>query len=149
MISKHHIVLFIALTSPIFIFSQISTINLGFKRIINERNHLDSAEGFILYDKSGLIRISINKPVEQRMTLNGSSMLIYYPQEKKAFKIIGRSVFDLPFIQSFMMALQPKSFLEKQGFTCDTQYNSSSYQSKARWNPPEKAKKLIGAIELY
>jgi hypothetical protein len=127
--------------------SKLVTASLFFQRSFTEKGATDTIDGQLLYKKDGVIRIIVNKPVVQRMSLDGKTMTIFYPLEKKAFRIIGRTIFDLPFFQAFLTALQPRFFLEKQEFQKESMSKIAD-TTKERWLPPLKIRKAVGAIEL-
>lgn len=133
-----------------FLFCQvIETISVEFIREYKEDKKTEIIKGIINYQAPSKTFIKVTYPINQWMILNEMEMVIYYPDEKKAFRITTNisNAFSMPFFQAFLGVIKDDFGLSELG------YSMYSYKVKdsvltSCWNPPKNLSKLLGNIIL-
>jgi len=96
----------------------IFSIFLNFNRIYKENNRKEEVKGKIFYTyQNDFFYIVVDSPLKQIMTKKGDTLLIYYPDEKKGFKIVTFTN-DLPLGINFLKFAYIKgdTIFKKLGF---------------------------------
>jgi len=76
-----------------------------------------------------------------------SAMLIYYPVEKKAFRIKAKGLIPMPFIQNILSIMKDDYGLTETGYTL-TKHERKGDTLYTYWTPPRKLKKHLGKFIL-
>ncbi len=119
---------------------------VNFSRLLtNKKPGVDSVKGTIFYQPPNDILIYVTEPVNQHLKFNDKTLVIYYPDEKKAFRIQARVPFVLPFFQAFISLTNKNLGLAEMGYTL-SQSEKRGDTLITRWVPPAKVKKAVGPI---
>lgn len=76
----------------------------------------ERTEGNVYLDAKGTIWIRVLRPVDQWVIVDKNTMLLYYPNEQKAFRFTRSSPFALPLYQSFFALSDDPADLSRYGF---------------------------------
>ncbi|MBN1350543.1 hypothetical protein JXJ21_14095 [candidate division KSB1 bacterium] len=137
----YQIVLLLLMTYPLQSQS-FRTIQIEFTRILSQSNSEEIFEGKIFYDGKRSI-LTIQKPLNQWMILEGSTTLIYYPDRAKAIKITSQNPASLPFFQAFVGLITEDWGLSQLGYTIEKN-DIHADTLLVYWKPPTNAEKLLG-----
>ena len=96
------LILFLAAHPVVQEAQKLDTIYLEFERKAVQGDTTEAVNGVAYYQSPGKVLIEVQEPVNQIMLINGSEMLIYYPVEKKAFRIKAKVPLPMPFVQSIL-----------------------------------------------
>lgn len=125
----------------------LNTFSATFEREVTEHGCQDTTRGEVYYQAPGKVFIDVATPINQVMVVTANLLTIYYPNERKAFRIKTERSIPLPFIQAVIGMMQEDYGLTQQGFRFlrheargDTLYTS--------WDPPEDRKKALGRFVL-
>jgi len=103
--------------------------------------------GTVYYEAPRRIWVRIAEPVNQTMAITDGGMLIYYPDVRRAFRIISNSPPSLPFLQIFVGATKPDMGLSEARFRLsESQVKGDTLLT--HWRPPDRANKTIGNATL-
>lgn len=126
----------------------IKTISVEFTREYSEDNTKEIIKGKIHYQSPSKTVIKIMDPINQWMILEDKEMLIYYPDDKKAFRIISsQNPFSMPFFQAFIGVVKEDYGLTELGYTM-ANYETNDNSLISHWNPPKNLSKFLGKIIL-
>jgi len=126
----------------------IKTISVEFTREYSEDNKKEIIKGKIHYQAPSKTVIHITDPINQWMILEDKEMIIYYPDDKKAFHIISTwNPFSMPFFQAFVGVVKEDYGLTELGYTL-ANYETNDNSLISHWNPPKNLAKLLGEIIL-
>ncbi len=146
MIIKKNLILLLLL--PFLLISSassqiIKSVSVDFTRVVTKEASEEVVKGNIYYQPSKGIVLKINEPIQQWMVLEQNTMLIYYQNERKAFRFKSENPFSLPFFQAFLGVDKDGFGLSEAGFKLfrnemkgDTLFTY--------WKPPEQANKTLG-----
>lgn len=123
------------------------TFTARFEKTTFESETIEAVKGAIFYQKGGRLTLEVNFPLNQIMLIDGKSMLIYYPDENKGFRIESRFPFSLPLIGPVLLSLNHPSELSKLGFKL-LKYEEDSGKLYTYWEPPKGRKKELGLLIL-
>ena len=123
------------------------TIQVKFRKELFKKNQKEIAKGTIYYETGKKIYLKVYHPVNQWMVIKDNNLIIYYPDEKKAFKIIAKVPFTLPFFQQFVAVVEEDYGLSKLRYKLihNKVTNNILY---AYWKPPEILSKQTGNFIL-
>ncbi len=128
--------------------AEIKTIQVKFKRELYEKKfHKEITKGIIYWEKGRNIYLEVNYPVNQQMLLQGNSLIIYYPNQKKAFKIIAKAPFVLPFFQQFVGVVEEDYGLSKLKYKL-INHKVTNDILYTYWKPPKILSKYAGDFIL-
>jgi len=126
----------------------IKTISVEFTREYSESNTKEIIKGKIYYRAPSKTVIKIENPIVQWMILEGKEMIIYYPDDKKAFRIISTwNPFSMPFFQAFVGVVKEDYGLTELGYTL-ANYETNDNSLISHWNPPKNLSKFLGEFIL-
>jgi outer membrane lipoprotein-sorting protein len=121
----------------------IETITVDFTRTITKEQSDEVVSGVIYYQAPTKIFLKVKNPICQWMSLEGNTMLIYYPDEQRAFRFHSEIPFTLPFFQAFLGMDDNGWGLSKAGFRLS--HNQVSGDTLITyWEPPKAAEKTMG-----
>lgn len=126
---------------------EIETISVNFTRIIETEGNKELIKGNIYYQTPKKIVLSVIDPVLQWMVLDGNVLLIYYPNERKAFQIKNENPFSLPFFEVFLGINKDDFGLSEIGYSL-SHNETKSDTLFTYWKPPEQAKNTLGDISV-
>lgn len=126
---------------------KLETISLKFERKVVQTNVNEIVKGIAYYQTPGRVFIEVLDPVKQIMLINGDVMHIYYPIEKKAFRIKAQGPIPMPFVQSILSAMKDDYGLTELGYTLD-KHEKKDKTLYTYWKPPDKLKKHLGIFVL-
>ena len=124
---------------------EIENISVKFTRILTKKGAKEFVKGNIYYQAPESTVLRLTKPIHQWMLLVDNSMIIYYPKEQKAFKYTSKNPFSLPFFQIFVNIGKDNLGLSEAGFTL-VRNKIKEDTLITYWEPPQKAKKVLGNI---
>jgi len=105
-------------------------------------------DGKIYYDaEAKKVIVEVTSPIHQWMFLQKFETLIYYPQERKAFRMQARSDAVLPFFQLFIGCLKEDIGLGDLGYTF-SRYEKKDDILISVWIPPIRFSKILGEAVL-
>lgn len=145
-----HIVLLIfllALNSLAFGSQAPDTLSLKFERKVIQSDSTEVVEGLAYYQAPNKVFIQVQKPIRQIMIIDGGVMVIYYPVEKKAFRIKAKGPIPMPFIQTILSVMKDDYGLTEMGYTF-AEHERKGDTLYTYWNPPRKLKKHLGKFVL-
>ncbi|MFC1475678.1 outer membrane lipoprotein carrier protein LolA [Candidatus Zixiibacteriota bacterium] len=119
------------------------TVKVEFERVVVTESAVDSTRGTIYFRAPARTVVTVTYPVNQWMVFDRAAMLIYYPDESRAFRFTSDNPFTLPFFQAFLALAKDDLSLLESGFTLrDSEIRGDTLLT--RWNPPAAAKKQVG-----
>ena len=125
----------------------IRSLSINFKRVYSENKRVDSVKGRFFYSADGSLFVNTTEPVRQFMRVEGNSMLLYYPDSRRAFRIVQSRPFTMPFIQSLVWTFNRKSNLEKAGFRFD-HAETAGDTAREYWKAPRQIAKQIRHLRI-
>lgn len=126
----------------------IKTISVEFTREYSEDKTKEIIKGKIYYRAPSKTVIKVENPIYQWMILEDKEMIIYYPDDKKAFRIINSwNPFSMPFFQAFIGVVKEDYGLTELGYTL-ANYETNDNSLISHWNPPKNLSKFLGEFIL-
>lgn len=119
------------------------TISLSFERKIVKEDSTEIVKGISYYKSPQRLYIEVQHPLKQIMTIENNVLTIYYPIEKKAFRIKSKGPIQMPLIQSILSAMKDDYGLSDIGYTL-TKSEMKGKILYTYWDPPKKYKKQMG-----
>ncbi|MGB9743072.1 MAG: LolA family protein [bacterium] len=123
----------------------MSNLVVDIERTMRSEHKTESAKGTIFYQPPDDILIHITEPVNQWLNSKSKTLLIYYPDDKKAFRIQAQFPFTLTFFQAFIGAMKGSLGLTETGFTLHKNERRGD-TLVTYWSPPAKAKRALGPV---
>jgi hypothetical protein len=125
----------------------LETAVMEFRRDYFAKDRMETTEGTLFYESPGRVTLLVKEPILQWMVLEGTDIAIYYPNERRAFRIGGKGAMTLPFFELFLSVTRDSYGLPDLGYTMvhhevrgDTLYS--------RWDPPKRGAKVLGQFVL-
>ena len=141
------LILLLALNSVAHGEQKLDTISLKFERKVVQDDSTEIVKGVVYYQAPLKAFIEVQEPVKQIMLVDGEVMLIYYPVEKKAFRIKAKGLIPMPFIQNILSIMKDDYGLTETGYTL-TKHERKGDTLYTYWAPPRKLKKHLGKFIL-
>ena len=117
----------------------LQTLSVDFVRLSGR----EEVRGTLYFQAPDRVLIRVSQPALQWSEFEGHNLLIYYPEERRAFRFVSRNRLLIPFARSFLGFLRPDFGLAEAGF--------SLRQSRQRgdllltiWDPPRALRRIIG-----
>ena len=128
----------------------LKTFIANFHREYTKKGEKENLEGEVFYDfVLKKLYILLQMPVKQWMILQGFETIIYYPDEKQAFRLKSKIDAVMPFFQAFIGCMQEDFGLSSLGYSL-ANYVRKGHVLTSNWNPPPRFAKLLGkAILVY
>lgn len=124
---------------------EIQSLIVEFNRTTHRGSKEEIVKGTIYYQTPDLILVQVNDPLNQWMKFEGETLVIYYPDEQKGFRILSQYPFTLPFFQTFVGMVKEGFGLADIGYTLNR--NETRGETLVTvWAPPEKTKNVLGNI---
>jgi outer membrane lipoprotein-sorting protein len=125
-------------------FSQeIENISVEFTRMLKKETSEEVIKGTFYYQKNKRIIFKITEPIGQWIVLEGNAMLIYYPNDDKAFRYSGKNPVSMPFFQTFVTLSSEDWGLSKLGYTIGGS-ESRGDTVWVHWKPPKNGESPSG-----
>jgi len=99
-------------------------------------------EGTLYFLAPDQVIIVVSKPVLQWSVFRGKDLLIYYPQERKAFRFISRNRLLIPFARSFIGLVREDFGLAEAGFSLKEHRRQAGLLMTV-WSAPQRIRRLI------
>lgn len=142
------VVLVFLLTPVNAAFPQVlRTIQVDFEKLFREKDTEEIVKGTIYHDASGKTILSVRHPVNQWMISSGHRLVIYYPEEGRAFRFITRSHFHFPFFQAFLGVVKEDYGLTDMGYTLSSHEILGDTLTTC-WSPPERLSQELGDLTV-
>ena len=125
----------------------LNTFSAKFNREFVEHNKKEVVKGTIYYRAPKKVIAEVDTPIEQVMAVIDKVMLIYYPNEKKAFRIKSKNPIPPPFIQTIIGSMKEDYGLIESGYTL-VKHEKKGDTIYTYWKPPSKHKKVLGSFIL-
>jgi len=126
----------------------LQTLSLDFQRVTEETGKpKEVVSGHLYFQQPYWMYVNVTSPVHQIMLSEKRQLLIYYPDDKKAFRI--RTKKDNPpiFVQGLLASLKEDYGLEEMGYTL-TAHKTSGDTLVTIWSPPKDKAKVLGKFVL-
>lgn len=123
----------------------IETISVHFTRILDTEGNKKFIKGNVYYQTPKKIVLNVIDPLLQWMVLDSNVLLIYYPDDRKAFQIKNENPFSLPFFEVFLGINKDDFGLSEIGYSLSNNEIKSDTLF-TYWKPPEQAKNTLGEI---
>jgi hypothetical protein len=123
-----------------------TTISVDFMRTIEDANKSETVRG-VLYHDSDKTTIRVTYPLDQWMILEGNRILIYYPDDERAFDIKTGTPVNMPFFKALESAMKADYGLSEAGFELEN-HEVRGDTLLSYWKPPKKARDQFGRIVL-
>jgi outer membrane lipoprotein-sorting protein len=106
----------------------------------------DSAvEGTLYFSAPGRVMLEISMPVHQITVFQEDTLLVYYPEERRAFRFVSRNMLFVPFAESFLGVLKQDFGLAEAGFEIAGRGEAAG-TLVLRWAPPKALRRRIGEV---
>lgn len=120
---------------------------VDFVREYNNGPTKERSSGKIYYHRSGKLVINVTDPLEQIMVFSEKTLVIYYPEDKRAFQIESEMPFSLPFVSALIGSFRPNYGLDDMGYKLEhTERKGDTLIS--HWNPPNLVRPILGKSTL-
>jgi len=141
------LIFLLALNSLAFGSQAPNTLSLKFEREAIQDNYTETVKGIAYYQSPKKVFIEVQEPISQIMSIDGDVMIIYYPVEKKAFRIKSKGPIPMPFIQTILSVMKDDYGLTEMGYTF-AEHERKGDTLYTYWKPPKKLKKRLGKFVL-
>jgi len=123
---------------------KLENLMVHFVRTVQTDARVEAIRGIIYYSPPSTL-IHVTNPVNQWLRFEGKSLLIFYPDESRAFAIQTQAPHTLPFFQEFVCALDEGFGLAEAGFTLErTEVHGDTLVTE--WAPPAPARRNLGPV---
>jgi outer membrane lipoprotein-sorting protein len=126
---------------------KLDTISLRFERKVVQRDYTEVVKGIAYYKAPQKVFIEVQDPVKQIMFVDGDVMLIYYPVEKKAFRIKAKGAIPMPFVQGILSVMKDDYGLTEMGYKL-ARHEKKGDTLYTYWDPPKDLEKNLGEFVL-
>lgn len=113
----------------------LTSLQVDFERQTRKRGTDETVRGTIYYESAGKCVAVVRDPIDQRLIITDTELVVYYPAERKGFRFHSPTAAALPFFQAFLWSLK-----EDYGLT-EIGYALAGYQVRGDtvtsvWSPP-------------
>ncbi|UCC11190.1 MAG: hypothetical protein JSW02_07475 [candidate division WOR-3 bacterium] len=125
----------------------IHSVQTVFTKTTNENSRIEHIEGTLYFEIDHGVVIRVTAPVSQWLVSQKNSLLIYYPDDKYAFRLPTQRAMIFSFFQAFMGAMIEDFGLTQFGYslTNNTIQNDTLITV---WSPPQHAESEVGNFTL-
>ena len=120
---------------------KLDTISLKFERKVVQNGSTEMVTGIAYYQAPQRVFIEVQDPVNQIMLIDGGVMLIYYPVEKKAFRIKAKGAIPMPFVQGILSVMKDDYGLTEMGYKL-ARHEKKGDTLYTYWDPPRELESL-------
>lgn len=139
--------LLIALNIALPTYKLPDTISLKFERKVVQKESTEIIKGTAYYQSPNRVFLEVDYPLKQIMIVDKSLLTIYYPLDKKAFRIKSKGLIPMPFIQAILSAMKDDYGLAEIGYTLK-KHEKRGNMLCTFWDPPKAQKKRMGSFIL-
>jgi len=136
------LILLLTLNSALPLNRLPDTISLKFERKVVQKDSTEIVNGILYYTAPQKAFIEVKSPVKQIMIVDREVLTIYYPAEKKAFRIKSKGPIPLPFVQAILSAMKEDYGLSETGYTL-AKHEKKGNILYTYWDPPRNQKKRM------
>lgn len=127
--------------------SVLSTAVADFQRECSDGPGTERISGIVYYQGPEKVLVQVQRPVNQIMVVTGNRLIIYYPDDNRAFRITSRGPVSLPFAQIFTSIAKEDYGLSDLGYVlANSEFRGDTLFTY--WHPPVRAKNLLGESVL-
>ena len=130
-------------TAPAVFCQSVETLAVDFTRKTVSAAGEELVSGTIYFQAPEDVVITVESPVVQWSIFEGADLLIYYPQERRAFRFISRNRLIVPFAQSFIGLVREDFGLSDAGFFLRENRKRADVLITV-WTPPRTLRPYIG-----
>jgi hypothetical protein len=130
-------------TAPVVFCQSVETLAVDFTRKTISAAGEELIRGTIYFQAPEDVVITVQSPVVQWSIFEGADLLIYYPQEHRAFRFISRNRLMIPFAQSFIGLVREDFGLSDAGFLLRENRKRADILITV-WTPPRALRLYIG-----
>lgn len=123
------------------------TLSLNFERKVAQGDSTEIIRGVAHYQSPQKLFIEVKHPINQIMIIDGETMLIYYPLEKKAIRYKTKTQIPIPFVQTIISIVKDDYGLTEMGYTLKKRKTEDN-TVYTYWDPPRELKKHLGSFIL-
>ncbi len=123
----------------------MSNVSVEFTRTVTRNTTQEVVKGSIYYQSPGKTVIIVHDPISQWMVFQPDGLLIYYPNERQAFRFRSKSPFALPFFEAFVGIVKDDFGLSEAGFTL-SRSEVRDAMLLTYWKPPKRVKGVLGHV---
>lgn len=121
----------------------VDNITADFTLVTRSGSSVETVRGSLFHLAAQKTILRVTDPVLQWSVFEGRTLLIYYPQERRAFRFISRNRLLLPFSTSFVGLVKMDFGLSDAGFRLEeTEVREGVFEST--WSPPSAVRSVIG-----
>jgi len=125
----------------------IKTVSIEFERELTKNKKIEKNVGRVFCQDTITTIVRMKDPVNQWVLYEKNKITIYYPEEKRAFRIMFKFPFSDPFYQALVSVTQEDFGLIDLGYTM-SRYERNDTKLLAIWTPPKNASKYLGEFSL-
>jgi len=135
-------------TGSQYSYSQIiNTVSIEFEREFTTNEKKEKNTGQLFYKNPAMTIVRIKEPVNQWVLYKDNKMTLYYPDEKRAFRIMFKFPVTVPFFHALIGVTQEDFGLIDLGYTM-SKYERNGTKLLAIWVPPKNASQYLGEFSL-
>jgi outer membrane lipoprotein-sorting protein len=126
---------------------KVNNISAKFERAIVDNSGRKITRGNIYYIAPQRIILHVEDPVKQHMLIANDTLLIYYPEENRAFRFLGENPFVMPLLYAFIGFFKEDYGLPKAGYKLDKSERKGD-TLVVFWTLPKAAEDVLGKIAI-
>lgn len=139
--------LFALLTCHFSYAQSFSTFAADFTKTSRDSSGTTEISGKIYFKLPDSALIFVENPLKQWLKYSNNDLIIYYPEEDKAYKLVNENPAAVPLISSFISVIKEDFGLSDLGFSM-SEASVVDDSIFVYWNPPEALKTYISRVEL-
>lgn len=121
----------------------VATFQADLVRDASAGSKSERLEGRVFFDSaSDTLRIQVQSPISQWVTVHGKEMLLYYPERRQAYRVLFKGDAAMPFFRIIWNCFKEDFGLRQQGFAM-ARYDRNGTSLKSMWTPPGALARLI------
>lgn len=130
------------------VFSQnLTSLQVDFERQTRKHGSDETVRGTIYYEPAGKCVALVRDPIDQRLIITDTELVVYYPAERKGFRFHNPTAAALPFFQAFLWSLKEDYGLTEIGYAL-AEYRVRGDTVTSFWDPPQVRGRTGGKFEL-
>lgn len=133
---------------PVTVAAAVATFQANLVRESSLGSRPERISGRIFFDAaSEKLLIEVQAPVHQWVIVQGSEMLLYYPEAKQAFRVVSKSDAFMPFFRVIWNCFKEDFDLPRQGYTM-VRHQKKGNALLSTWSPPSQLSRVVGEATL-
>ncbi|MCP4584241.1 MAG: hypothetical protein GY839_21725 [candidate division Zixibacteria bacterium] len=125
----------------------LNSIEVEFSRTIRTSSTEQVSSGMVFFHQPDDLKMLVTDPIKQWMVFKDNQLEIYYPDDKRAFRITTLYPTGLPFFEAFAGVIKEDFGLSGMGYTTDS-HRTEGDTLLVFWNPPEELADKYGQYVL-